>query len=312
MRTARFLAALLAACLLPSTPAHAAEPVTVNVAVIPTDSAAQVYYALDRGFFKAAGLDVHVTAMTSSSAIIAAAVSGSIDIGNATVGSAAAARSRGVDVRFLAPAGLWQASAPTAKVVVTKDSPLRTAADFAGKTIAVTGLADLTYDATRAWIDQSGTPATATNYVELPEPAMVAALKAHRIDGAVLIEPFLTAAADDVTPLVAVDDYVAQRFIATGWLASDAWLQAHPDVAARFAAVMRQTAEWANAHRSESAEILLRYTKLTPEIAAKMTRATYGTALDPALIAPVIANAQKYGTFPAPVSAADLSWTPAK
>ncbi len=75
---------------------------------------------------------------------------------------------------------------------------------------------------------------------------------------------------------------------------------------------MRQTAEWANTHRRESAEILLRYTKVTPEVASKMTRATYGTALDPSLLQPVILKAQKYGAFQRPVSAADLTWTPSK
>jgi hypothetical protein len=73
---------------------------------------------------------------------------------------------------------------------------------------------------------------------------------------------------------------------------------------------MKQTAEWANAHHPESAAILLKYTKLTPEIVAHMNRATYGTALEPALIQPVIDNAAKYGSFPRPVTAAELSWVP--
>ena len=312
MPVLRPLTVLLTICALASMPAGAADPVTLNVVVIPTDSAAQVFYALDQGFFKAAGLDVHVSTMNASPAIIAATVSGSVDIGNSTVGSAAAARARGIGVRFIAPAGLWLNTSPTAKLVVPKDSPLHVAADFAGKTVGVTGLADLTYYATRAWLDQNGVPSTSVKFIELPMPEMVAAMRDHRLDAAVLIEPFLTAAGDQIAPIAAVDDSVAKRFMATGWFAGDAWLQAHPDVAARYVGVMKQTAEWANAHRKESAAILLRYTKLTPEIAAKMTRATYGTALDATLIQPVIDNAQKYATFPAPVTAADLSWSPAR
>ena len=312
MHPFRWLAGLVASLALAALPAGAADPIPVNVVVIPTDSAAQAFYALDQGFFKAAGLDVHISTMNGSPAIIAAAVSGAVDIGNSTVGSAAAARSRGINVRFIAPAGLWIAASPTAKLVVAKDSPLHAAADFTGKTIAVTGLADLTYFAARAWLDQNGVASAGVKFLELPMPEMVAALKDRRIDGAVLIEPFIAAAGDQITPVADVDDNVAKRFMATGWLASDAWIAAHPDVAAKFAAVMRQTAEWANAHRKESAEILLRNTKLTPEVAARMTRATYGTVLDPALIQPVIDNAQKYGTFPTPVTAADLSWSPPK
>jgi hypothetical protein len=49
---------------------------------------------------------------------------------------------------------------------------------------------------------------------------------------------------------------------------------------------------------------------VSPEIVARMQRATYGTVLDPALLQPVIDNAAKYGSFPRPVTAAELLWTP--
>jgi NitT/TauT family transport system substrate-binding protein len=147
-------------------------------------------------------------------------------------------------------------------------------------------------------------------FIELPEPEMLPALKEHRVDAGNLIEPFIAGAGDDIVSIAKVDDFVAKRFLATGWIASDAWLAVHPDVAIKLAAVMKQTAEWANAHHAESAAILLKYTKLTPEIVARMNRATYGTALEPALIQPVIDNAAKYGSFPRPVSAAELSWSP--
>jgi NitT/TauT family transport system substrate-binding protein len=287
----------------------AAAPATLNVVVIPTDSAAQVFYAQDLGYFKAAGLDVHISTMTSSPPIIAALAGGGADIGNSVVGSAVAARSRGIAVSFLAPAGLWLNTSPTGQLAVLKGAPLHNAADFTGKTIAVTGLADLTYYAAKAWLDNTGGSSANVKFVELSEPEMVPALKAHRVDGAILIEPFVAAAGDDITALAPADDEVAKRFLATGWLASDAWLQAHPDLAARYAAVMKQTADWANTHRKESAEILLRYTKLTPEITAKMVRATYGTTLDVNLMQPVIDNAAKYGNFPRPVTASELIWT---
>ncbi len=307
MRFARSLFVAFALAL--AAPAAAADLVPLNIAIIPTDSAAQVFYAQDQGFFRDAGFDVRLSNMQSSSAIVSAMAGGGIDIGNATVGSAANARAHGIKVKFVAPAGLWVNTAPTAQLVALKGSPLKTPGDFVGKTIAVTGLGDLVYFAARAWLDGTGIDSAKAKYVELPEPEMVAALKQGRIDGAVLIEPFFSAASDQVQVVATVDDYVAKRFLATGWLVTEPWLAAHPDLAARFAAVMQKTADWANTHHKESADILLRYTKLTPDIAAKMTRVTYGTALDPSLITPVIANAQKYNPFPIPVTAADVMWT---
>lgn len=311
MRTA-VLVALLAALILPARGIRGADTLALNVLLIPADSSAEVYYAQDLGFFKDAGLDVKLAPMASSPAIVAALASGAADIGNSVVGSAAAARARGIGVRFIAPAGLYLATTPTSKLMIAKDSPLKTASDLTGKTVAVSGLADLTYFAAREWIDKTGGNSANVKFVELPIPAMAPALAQHRVDAAVLIEPFITAASGDLKPFANVDDYVAKRFLATGWLASDAWLQTHADAALRFAAVMRRTAAWANAHHRESAAILLRYTKISPDVASTMTRATYGTSLEPSLMQPVIDDAAKYGAVPRSVSVDDLIWAPSK
>jgi NitT/TauT family transport system substrate-binding protein len=299
------LAIVIAAC---AAPAGAADPVKVTVALIPSESAAQAYYAQDLGFFKAAGLDVMFVPLPSSPPIIAAVSSGAADIGNSVVGSAVAARSRGIAVKFFAPAGLYLSSAPTARLVSLKGTMYKSGTELAGKTVAVTGLADLTFYATKQWVEATGGNPNSMKFIELSEPEMLPALKEHRIDAGILIEPFIAQAGDEVSSVAAIDDFVAKRFLATGWFASDTWLAAHADVAAKYAAVMKQTAEWANAHHAESAAILLKYTKVTPEIVSRMQRATYGTTLDAALLQPVIDNAAKYGSFPRPVTAAELMW----
>jgi NitT/TauT family transport system substrate-binding protein len=288
----------------------AADPATINLAIIPSESAAEAYYAQDLGYFKAAGLNVVITGFPASPPIIAAVSSGAADIGNSVVGSAVAARSRGIPVKFFAPAGLYLATAPTARLVGLKGTTVKTGADLAGKTVAVTGLADLTFFATKQWVELTGGNPNSMKFIELPEPEMVPALQQHRIDAGILIEPFIAGAGDDVGSIATIDDYVAKRFLATGWFASETWLAAHPDLALKFAAVMKQTAEWANKHHAESAAILLKYTKVTPDIVARMQRATYGSVLVVSDLQPVIDNAAKYGSFPRAVTAAELMWTP--
>lgn len=308
MKALTIRAAVAALVLGLTLPAAAADPVNVTIALIPSESAAEAYYAQDEGFFKAAGLNVTLQPFSASPPIITAVAAGAADIGNSVVGSVVAARSRGVNVKFIAPAGLYLATSPTARLVGLKGTSMHTGADLAGKTVAVTGLADLTYYATKQWVESTGGNPNAIKFIELPEPEMVPALKSGRIDAGILIEPFIAGARDDVVSIAPIDDYVAKRFLATGWIASDAWLAAHPDVAARFAAVMKQTADWANAHRKESGEILQKYTKMSADTLAHMNRATYGTTLDARDLQPVIDNAAKYGSFPRPVTAAELTW----
>ena len=270
-----------------------------------------VYYAQDLGYFKDAGLDVHITPMTNSGAIIAAIAGGGGDIGNAVVGSVADARSKGIPVLFIAPAGLYDAKSPTAALVTSKDSPIKKAADLTGKVVAVSGLNDLTYFATRAWIDKNGGNSAAVKFVELPFPAMAAAVEQHRVDAAYDIEPFLTAGAGNCTSSARAGESVAPRYQATGWIASESWLQSHADLALRFATAIHRTAVWANAHHKESAAILLKFLKIDPSIVSHMHRVTYAVNLEPSSLQPPIDTAAKY-TGQAPVSANSLIWAPAK
>jgi hypothetical protein len=64
--------ALAAVVSLGGAPAVAADPVNINIVLIPSESAAQAYYAQDLGYFKAAGLNVTLTSMAASPPIIAA------------------------------------------------------------------------------------------------------------------------------------------------------------------------------------------------------------------------------------------------
>jgi NitT/TauT family transport system substrate-binding protein len=309
----RFSFALLAVALTASlaAPGRAADQVaTLNVINLPADSSAVVYYALDLGYFKDANLDVKITPMTNSGAIIAAIAGGGGDIGNSVVGSVTDARAKGIPVLFFAPAGLYDAVSPTAALVVPEGSPIKKAADLSGKVVAVSGLNDLTYYATRAWIDKNGGKSADVKYIELPFPAMAAALDQKRIDAAYIIDPFLTAATG-VRSIGRAAESVAPRYQATGWIANEAWLAAHGDIALRYGVAIHRAAVWANAHQKESAAILTKYTKIDPALVEHMHRVIYALNLEPRLLQPPIDTAARYSGNP-PVSANTLIWAPAK
>jgi NitT/TauT family transport system substrate-binding protein len=309
--TFALLAAVLVLGIAPAARAADAPPAVVNLINLPADNSAEVYYAQELGYFKDAGLDVRITPMTNSGAIIAAVAGGGGDIGNAVVGTVADARGKGIPILYIAPAGLYDSASPTAALATTKDSPIRKAADLTGKVVAVSGLSDLTYFATRAWIDKNGGNSAAVKYIELPFPAMAAAVIQHRVDAAYIIEPFFTAASDDLRILARAAESVAPRYQATGWIATESWLQSHADVALRFGTVMHRTALWANSHQKESAVILLKYLKLDPAIVERMHRVPYAVTLEPRLVQPPIDTAAKY-TGQSPVAANSLIWAPAK
>jgi NitT/TauT family transport system substrate-binding protein len=103
---------------------------------------------------------------------------------------------------------------------------------------------------------------------------------------------------------------VGPRFLLLGWFAANSWLTAHPDVAAKFVTALRAASDWANNHHSESGQMLVSHTKIPAEVAQKMVRATYGLALEPAMLTPVLNLALRYGLIAQSVSANDLIWRP--
>jgi NitT/TauT family transport system substrate-binding protein len=308
------LALLLATVAALLTPAFAGAQTLIPVEVqgAPFDLNGPLFYAQDLGYFTKAGLDVRInTSQVTVQGAAAAILGGTIDIGSANTATLAQAHLRGIDFRFFAPSGLFtESAAPTEVVLVLKSSPIRTAADLNGKTLAVAGLKGMLQIATIAWADKHGGNGRSLQFVEVPFPQMDAALGQHRIDAAVMTEPYATAALDDARVVGSAEDGVAPNFMTLGWFSTGAWLNAHPDVAARFASAIRQAAVCGNAHHKESAEILSKYSKIPVAVVNQMGRSVYGLNIDAKMIQPPLDVAARYSYLDKPVAAADIMWTP--
>ena len=150
------LALIAAAPAVLARPARAATPVTVRIGVQPVESAGQAFYGKDLGWFDQAGLDVQITPLSNGGALVAGVISGALDIGLSAVGPIAQAFAKGFGVRIIAPAGMSLSTAPTIITMVALDSPIKTAADLNGKTVAVNGLGNALMNATQTWIDKNG------------------------------------------------------------------------------------------------------------------------------------------------------------
>jgi NitT/TauT family transport system substrate-binding protein len=307
----RIIAASAALVLLASVaggagPGSAQTLVTLHIATTPIDTGAQVYYAIDMGFFKQAGLDVQVASISAGPAIAAGVAGGTYEIAQSNVSSLAEAHEHGVPFTIISAGGLWTTSALTTGLVVNKSAAIASAKDLTGKTVAVNALKNVTQVAAQAWIDKNGGDSSAVKYVELPFSQMIPALTAGRIDVAFLPEPELDDAEHGSTMRVlgAPYDAIAKQFLISAWFTTTAYAQAHPDIVKKFQDVMSQTARWANTHQTESAAILKKYTQL--ETTPTMARIRYGDRLNPADVQPLIDTAVRYGTLKATFPAADL------
>jgi NitT/TauT family transport system substrate-binding protein len=302
LRIMSALALLAAAVSFAAMPATAQTMAKLNVATTPNDSGAEVYYAVDMGFFKKAGLDVTITTLNNGGLIGAGVASGSFDVAQASLSSIASAHERGINFVIVAPAALYISDRPTSALIVTKTSPIASAKDLEGKVIAVNGLFNVTQVGPEAWIEQNGGNLASVKFIELPFADMPGALASGRIDAAQVSEPALDAALKGGARILApAYDAIGKRFLLAGWFSTTAWADANPDIARKFNAVMIETARWANANPALSAKILEKYTKLP--VSPTMSRVLYPERAQPSEAQPLIDASARYKalhkTFPA-------------
>jgi NitT/TauT family transport system substrate-binding protein len=301
MQRAPFLAASAAFVLAPQ---FVRAETVVRVMTLPIDQGAQAFYAQDLGMFKRAGLDAQVSITKFGSEVAAAVAGGSIEVGQSNIMSLAAAYERGLPFSLIAGAGLYASAKPTSMMLVEKTSPLKTAKDLDGKTVAVNGLKSITQASVQAWADQNGGDSTLIKFVEMPFVEMEGALSTGRIDMALMADPDATTAlaAGRTRPFGKAFDAIGKQFLIGGWFAKTEWINANVDTVKKFVAVMREAAQWGNkpANFPQSAAILEKYTKVA---VGNANRIAYAERLDPALIQPSIDIAAKYGilkaSFPA-------------
>lgn len=302
------LAASLALFSFGVSSARAAEMTKITIAALPTASDANVYYAADGGFFAKTGLDVEIRAMSNGPSILAALVSGDLDVGAINVVSLTAAREHGIAARFVASGGVSTPDSLANRLFVEPDSTIHGGADLNGKTIAVTALGTLADVSVKAWVDSHGGDSKTIKFLEAPVAEMTAMLHQHRADAATLAEPFATIAGKDVRSLGTLYNAIAPRILVLGWCATDSWLASNGSTAMKFVTAIAQASAWANTHPAESAKILAKYTKVDLALTTAMPRYTYATAVTPEIISPVVAAAVRYGVLPKPLPATELIW----
>ncbi|MFI5268057.1 MAG: ABC transporter substrate-binding protein [Chloroflexota bacterium] len=241
----------------------AAKPAASGVATVkyglpttpPAITTVGVYFALDNGYFKDAGLDVQVTPYNGSVTAIRALLSRDADIVETGGDTTFLARASGAPVKILDS----PVDRGTDSVVVNKS--IASFKDLAGKSYAIANPNDTTHVAAKILATKAGIDPAKINFVAIGGPADRAkALLANKVDGTSLttlgVQPILDAIdKGDVHVLTTLakefpdlplaydisrDDLITsqapmlQRFV-TAEIKGYRWAQQNPDKAAAIA-----------------------------------------------------------------------------
>jgi len=248
--------------------------IPVKVGAIPIVDVAPLHLGVAKGFFKQQGLDVEIINSTGGSAVVPGVVSGQLDFAFANVVSMIVARSQGIELKALA-----EGNSSTGKqgddfcgLVVAANSPIRSARSLSGRTVAVNNLKNISETSVRASIRKAGGDPSNVNFVELPFPEMPAAVAAHRVDAALVVEPFLTLSKDQGAHVIASSfvDAAPNLTVAT-YFTSQQTIDERRNVVDRFTAAVTRSLAYAQTHPQEARQVLLTYTQIPPDVANRLT-----------------------------------------
>jgi ABC-type nitrate/sulfonate/bicarbonate transport system substrate-binding protein len=250
---------------------QAAKPVTLNVGVIPIADVAPLYLGIKKGFFAEQKLTIKPKLAEGGAAITPAVLGGDFQIGFSNTISLLIASSKGLPVQVISQGVLGgkDKSEAWADLLVQKNGPIKTPKDLEGKTIAVNTLKNICEVTIKASLAKEGVDVNSLKFLEVPFPDMNAALDAGRVDGACVVEPFVSQGkagkARGIDPFyvnTAPDLTVATYFT------SRQYAEQNPEVVDRFVAAINKSLDYAQAHPDETRAVLTDYTPI-PAAAAK-------------------------------------------
>ena len=260
-----------------SAPGSAAgDQMTITVGVSPSTASAAVYLAQQKEF-AAHGLTVKMATIQSGAEAIPRLLNGELAFALGDAAGTITAASNGVAVSATGVATV-SPSDPTQDYssIVAAKADLKGPGDLAGKTVAVNqlnGIAELT---AKAAIDHQGGTSSSVKFVELPFPQMNAAVSAGRVDAALVVEPFLSAAKSaGLHVVLAPQAYAVAGLPSTIFVSSQAFANKHPDVVAGFNAAMSEAAARANADPAVARQIAGTYTQIPADTLSKITLPIY-------------------------------------
>jgi NitT/TauT family transport system substrate-binding protein len=243
---------------------------------------AAMFVAMEKGFFKAEGLELETVPMAGGAVIVQGVTSGDLQFGWTNVISLYQAHVEGFDFKLIAGGATnVKDTNETHAIEVLRTSPIVRAKDLEGKTVAVNTLNNIVHLMAMAWIDKNGADSTKVKFVELPFPNMEAALAAGKIDAISVQEPFATAAVEKGAARVLVKPWgeVQQKFLIASWFGSEKWIQKNREMAQAFVRAINRGIDAIHADPAGSRTSMIKWAGLNPDLAGKIGLPVFEKAL---------------------------------
>ena len=212
--------------------------------------------------------------MVGGAEIQPALASGAINIGWTNVISMGQGHAQGFDFRFVANGAInKRGTNDVFGFLVRQDSPIKSAKELEGKTVATNNVRNIIHAAGLHWIDANGGDSGKVKWVEIPFPQMTPALVNKQIDAFVAVEPFVTVPTTvqkQARVLGHMLGGIAPRLLIASYFGSEAWIGKNVQTVKSFVTAINRGIDAHNANLEEARAMIAKYTGLKPEFLKEM------------------------------------------
>ncbi len=239
-----------------STPERSLEKVTVAYSSL-SGNMAPLWITHERGLFRKYGVDAQLVFIESGSTTVQSLISKEVAFAQMAGAGVLQSRLRGSDVVMIAGV----VNTLTFKFYV--DKSIKQPDQLKGQTVAVTRFGSSTDFALRYALERYGlAPGKDVTILQAGNmPAMIAALEAGKIQGAMLSAPFTLKAKNMGFPLMADLQMLGLEYQHTGLATSQALIKSRPDLVRNVMKAYVEGIHYYKTHRAESLAILSKYLK---------------------------------------------------
>ena len=217
-------------------------PTTVRVTSLGLCNEVSVFWARDKGIFAANGIEVELVRTQGGAGSLAAIIGGSADAAFTNAFSTIIAYNQGFPISWIATAyNTTEEPLPVASAVIAgAPTGIQGPQDLVRKRIGVNELGGVNQIVTSVWLRKNGVDPTEVNFVALPFAELVPAVVSGRLDAAQVPLSMAARAGDDVVILEDPYREGTGKVVFAGYVVTNDWLEANPDVARAFLASLEQ------------------------------------------------------------------------
>jgi NitT/TauT family transport system substrate-binding protein len=248
---------------------------SVRIGSLPIFTSLPLFTAVDKGYFKEAGIDAQLKTFPGGAASLEALGGGSIDIAaGVNVISFLQAREQGFDLVVLAgDAGIGTKLPDITVNMVRKDSGINSLKDFEGKRFGISNLKNINWVYNMEYLSRNGVDTSKITWVEIGIPRAPTALLTRQVDIAQTVEPFTTVLLESGEAKPVYSDFVeiAPGGMISVWLTTGPWAKANAKVLQPLVDALKKAIDYNQANQEEARVRLTKYSKIEPRLAGKIT-----------------------------------------